>query len=173
MNVVSFYRFADVDDPPVVRGRLKALCDRNRLLGTILVAPEEEASQPEEPLEAETVREPVVPEEAPPAEPGAMPESYRQALGGIKGRVVESDGQPVADIKVGSLMIGGVVRGNIEATGAEAIVDATAFGYPIRSLAGVPATCPSVIRSSGMRPAARSRTRQIPRGGANNNACRR
>ena len=40
MNVVSFYRFTDVDEPEVVRGRLQALCDRHGLLGTILVAPE-------------------------------------------------------------------------------------------------------------------------------------
>lgn len=40
MNVVSFYRFADVDDPAAMRGRLQALCERNELLGTILVAPE-------------------------------------------------------------------------------------------------------------------------------------
>lgn len=40
MNVVSFYRFTDVDEPKVVRGRLQALCDRHELLGTILVAAE-------------------------------------------------------------------------------------------------------------------------------------
>jgi len=40
MNVVSFYRFVDVDDPGAVRGRLQALCDRAGLLGTILVAKE-------------------------------------------------------------------------------------------------------------------------------------
>ena len=40
MNVVSFYRFCDVDEPAAVRGRLQAICDRGGLLGTILVAPE-------------------------------------------------------------------------------------------------------------------------------------
>jgi len=40
MNVVSFYRFTDVDDPAAVRGRLQSLCEKNSLLGTILVAAE-------------------------------------------------------------------------------------------------------------------------------------
>ena len=40
MIVVSFYRFTDVDDPVAVRGRLQAICDKKRLLGTILVAQE-------------------------------------------------------------------------------------------------------------------------------------
>jgi UPF0176 protein len=40
VNVVSFYRFTDVDDPAAVRGRLHALCEKNGLLGTILVAGE-------------------------------------------------------------------------------------------------------------------------------------
>jgi len=40
MNVVSFYRFTDIDEPAVVRGRLQALCDRAGLLGTILIADE-------------------------------------------------------------------------------------------------------------------------------------
>jgi UPF0176 protein len=40
MNVVSFYRFADVDDPAGLRGRLQVMCDKAGLLGTILVAPE-------------------------------------------------------------------------------------------------------------------------------------
>lgn len=33
-------------------------------------------------------------------EPDAMPESYRKALGGLVGRVVETDGTPVVDIRV-------------------------------------------------------------------------
>ena len=40
MNVVSFYRFTDIDDPAAVKGRLQVLCDKSGLLGTILVAPE-------------------------------------------------------------------------------------------------------------------------------------
>ena len=40
MNVVSFYRFTDVERPPHLKVKLQALCDRSRLLGTILVAPE-------------------------------------------------------------------------------------------------------------------------------------
>lgn len=40
MNVVSFYRFTDIADPAALRGRLQALCDKNKLLGTILVAAE-------------------------------------------------------------------------------------------------------------------------------------
>ena len=40
MNVVSFYRFTDVNDPAGLRGRLQALCERSNLLGTILVAAE-------------------------------------------------------------------------------------------------------------------------------------
>ena len=40
MNVVSFYRFTEVDDPAAVRGSLQALCKRHGLLGTILVAEE-------------------------------------------------------------------------------------------------------------------------------------
>ena len=40
MNVVSFYRFTDVDRPAHLKAKLQALCDRSRLLGTILVAPE-------------------------------------------------------------------------------------------------------------------------------------
>jgi len=40
VNVVSFYRFTDVVNPAALRGRLQALCDRNGLLGTILVAAE-------------------------------------------------------------------------------------------------------------------------------------
>lgn len=40
MNVVSFYRFTDVGNPTAIRGRLQALCDKNALLGTILVASE-------------------------------------------------------------------------------------------------------------------------------------
>jgi len=40
MNVVSFYRFTDVSDPDELRGRLQVLCERNDLLGTVLVANE-------------------------------------------------------------------------------------------------------------------------------------
>lgn len=40
MNVVSFYRFADVADPDSLRGRLQVLCDREKLRGTILLARE-------------------------------------------------------------------------------------------------------------------------------------
>jgi len=40
MNVVSFYRFTDIEDPAALRGRLQALCDKHALLGTILVAAE-------------------------------------------------------------------------------------------------------------------------------------
>jgi len=40
MNIVSFYRFTDVDDPAKLKSRLQALCDRKDLLGTILVADE-------------------------------------------------------------------------------------------------------------------------------------
>jgi UPF0176 protein len=40
MNVVSFYRFTDVDEPTGLRGRLQACCEKQKLLGTILVAAE-------------------------------------------------------------------------------------------------------------------------------------
>lgn len=40
MNVVSFYRFTDVDNPAALRGRLQSLCEKHKLLGTILVASE-------------------------------------------------------------------------------------------------------------------------------------
>ena len=40
MNVVSFYRFTDVADPDKVKARLQVICDRNGLLGTVLVANE-------------------------------------------------------------------------------------------------------------------------------------
>lgn len=40
MNVVSFYRFTDVADPDKVKARLQVICDRNHLLGTVLVANE-------------------------------------------------------------------------------------------------------------------------------------
>ena len=40
MNVVSFYRFTDVEDPEKLRGRLQVECERGGLLGTILVAGE-------------------------------------------------------------------------------------------------------------------------------------
>jgi len=40
MKVVSFYRFMDIEDPDALRGELQALCEREQLLGTILVAGE-------------------------------------------------------------------------------------------------------------------------------------
>jgi len=40
MKVVTFYRFTSVESPNIVRGRLQVLCDKARLLGTILVAKE-------------------------------------------------------------------------------------------------------------------------------------
>lgn len=40
MNVVSFYRFTDVVDPEKLRGRLQVLCEKERLLGTVLLAHE-------------------------------------------------------------------------------------------------------------------------------------
>jgi UPF0176 protein len=40
VNVVSFYRFTDVADPDKVKARLQVICDRNDLLGTVLVANE-------------------------------------------------------------------------------------------------------------------------------------
>jgi UPF0176 protein len=40
MNVVSFYRFADLADPPELKAGLEVECARGGLLGTILVAPE-------------------------------------------------------------------------------------------------------------------------------------
>lgn len=40
MNVVSLYRFLDVQDPEAFRDQLKTLCDRQGLLGTVLVAAE-------------------------------------------------------------------------------------------------------------------------------------
>lgn len=40
MNVVSLYRFLDLKDPQVFRDQLKALCDEQGLLGTVLVAAE-------------------------------------------------------------------------------------------------------------------------------------
>lgn len=40
MKVVSFYRFADVGDPPGVCADLQRFCERANLLGTILVAGE-------------------------------------------------------------------------------------------------------------------------------------
>ena len=58
-----------------------------------------------DPLDVETrpddpVREAVAPEVLPEAEDGSMPASYRRALGILKGRIVETDGTPVPDIKV-------------------------------------------------------------------------
>ncbi len=40
MNVVSFYRFTDVENPDKLRGRLQVECERAGLVGTILVAAE-------------------------------------------------------------------------------------------------------------------------------------
>ena len=40
MNVAAFYRFLDVEDPHAFRDALQALCEDQRLLGTILVATE-------------------------------------------------------------------------------------------------------------------------------------
>jgi len=40
MNVVSFYRFLDIGDPESLRDELQGLCDKQALLGTILVAAE-------------------------------------------------------------------------------------------------------------------------------------
>ena len=40
MKVVSLYRFLDLKDPESFRDQLKALCDEQRLLGTVLVATE-------------------------------------------------------------------------------------------------------------------------------------
>jgi UPF0176 protein len=40
MKVVSFYRFMDVEDPDALREELQALCEREQLVGTILVAGE-------------------------------------------------------------------------------------------------------------------------------------
>jgi UPF0176 protein len=40
MNVVSFYRFLELPDPPGFRDRLQAVCQKQGLLGTILVAVE-------------------------------------------------------------------------------------------------------------------------------------
>lgn len=40
MKVVSLYRFLDLQDPDAFRDELKALCDKEQLLGTVLVATE-------------------------------------------------------------------------------------------------------------------------------------
>lgn len=40
MNVTSFYRFTDVENPDKLRGRLQVECERANLLGTVLVANE-------------------------------------------------------------------------------------------------------------------------------------
>ncbi|NQV87196.1 MAG: rhodanese-related sulfurtransferase [Woeseiaceae bacterium] len=40
MKVVSLYRFLDLKDPETFRKQLKALCEEQRLLGTVLVAAE-------------------------------------------------------------------------------------------------------------------------------------
>jgi UPF0176 protein len=40
VNVVSFYRFMDIDSPETLCADLQALCEKERLLGTVLVAKE-------------------------------------------------------------------------------------------------------------------------------------
>jgi len=40
MKVVSFYRFIQIDSPDIIRGRLQVLCEKEGLLGTILIAEE-------------------------------------------------------------------------------------------------------------------------------------
>lgn len=40
MNVVSFYRFLDLEDPKLFREALQAVCEEQQLLGTVLVAAE-------------------------------------------------------------------------------------------------------------------------------------
>jgi UPF0176 protein len=40
MNVVSFYRFMDIEDPPSLAVELQASCESEQLLGTVLVANE-------------------------------------------------------------------------------------------------------------------------------------
>lgn len=40
MRVVSLYRFFDLEDPPLFRDELQALCDAQGLLGTVLIAAE-------------------------------------------------------------------------------------------------------------------------------------
>ena len=40
MKVVSLYRFLDLKDPESFRDQLKAQCDEQGLLGTVLVAAE-------------------------------------------------------------------------------------------------------------------------------------
>ena len=40
MNVVSFYRFTDIDHPDQLRNSLQALCEQRGLLGTVLIAGE-------------------------------------------------------------------------------------------------------------------------------------
>jgi UPF0176 protein len=40
MKVAAFYRFLDLQDPAAFRDALQALCDREKLLGTVLVAGE-------------------------------------------------------------------------------------------------------------------------------------
>ena len=40
MKVVSFYRFTNVSDPTTLRDTLQPLCERHKLLGTVLVAEE-------------------------------------------------------------------------------------------------------------------------------------
>lgn len=40
MKVVSFYCFIQIDSPDIMRGRLQVLCEKESLLGTILIAEE-------------------------------------------------------------------------------------------------------------------------------------
>ena len=40
MKVVSFYRFIQIDSPDIIRGRAQVLCEKEGLLGTILIAEE-------------------------------------------------------------------------------------------------------------------------------------
>lgn len=40
MKVAAFYRFLNLQDPPVFRDELQSLCDKQNLLGTILIAAE-------------------------------------------------------------------------------------------------------------------------------------
>ena len=40
LNVVSFYRFVDIEDPAALQVTLQALCEKHHLLGTVLLAKE-------------------------------------------------------------------------------------------------------------------------------------
>jgi protocatechuate 3,4-dioxygenase beta subunit len=105
MHRKAFYVFLAVVTLAVAGGVFLLIHDSQPVQGI----PEEgviTGPQPKEkPFESEIIsqeatRELVAPEEAPPREPGAMPESYRQALGIVKGRVVEVEGTPVPGMKV-------------------------------------------------------------------------